>query len=106
MKIIFSALIVLLAGCASQSYEQKEAKNQQKSMRQSEVMSQVSALTSRIGAIDSQIENQKNLIARYQRQPNLAGSYGMIANAKARIEVLETEKQELVSQRNKLLQSL
>ncbi len=47
-------------------------------------------------AIDSQIVNQRAVIAHWKELPNVASSQAMIANARQRLKQLDAEKSELM----------
>lgn len=108
MKYLFAlACVFIFSACATtkpidradqaEEYAEEEAANQARSLERSEGMSKVKALDSQIAAIDSQIKNQKNVIARWKGQPEVASSRAMIENAKVRIRHLKEERERLVA---------
>lgn len=110
MKYFLLLPILFLAACAStpkkfdrtdqqKEYVQEEAKNQARSLTRSEWMARASALNSQIKSIDSQIQNQRNLIKRWKEQPDVASSQAMIENANIRIRHLKEERALLEQQK-------
>jgi hypothetical protein len=118
MKKYLLLFSLLLAGCAhskpsyedrtdsNQEYAKEEAKNQERSLKHSEIRARVNSLGSRIKAIDAQIENQRQVIANWEDQSEVASSEAMIANAKLRIGQLQRERADLANEREKWKEKL
>jgi len=117
MKYLFAlACLFVFSACATtkpidrsdqaEEYAEEEAANQARSLERSESMSKVKALDSQISAIDSQIENQENVITRWREQSEVASSRAMIDNAKVRIRHLKEERERLVAIRKEAEEEL
>lgn len=111
----FLPLLMIFAGCSGkpldrtksqERYSEREAVNQEKSLRRSEVMAKIHAYDSQISSIDGQVKNQKQLIRKWEKLPGVASSEAMIANARLRLETLAREREELVRQQEEWKEKL